>query len=127
MRSRSLPHINIDKESLSADIYDMIDDDEYTTIESYEDNAEYISASGVYVIPHTAATQQNFSARFHLVKNDTSNHTIRAAGHRESIRHDYVNQAASSAVSESLSVKDDNTPMESDGRSDNYIIDAEIV
>ena len=124
MRSRPLPHINIDKESLSADIYDMIDDDEYTTIESYEDNAEYISASGVYVIPHTAATQQNFSAPFHSVKNDTSNHTIRAASHRESLRNDYVNQASSSTVSESLSVKDYNSS--SDGRSDNYILDAEI-
>ena len=77
------------------------------------------------MIPHTAATQQNFSAPFHSVENDTSNHTIRAASHRESLRHDYVNQAVSSAVSESLSVKDDNTP--SDGRSANYIIDAEIV
>ena len=79
------------------------------------------------MIPHTAATQQNFSARFHSVKSNTSNHTIRAAGHRESLRNDYVNQAASSALSESLSVNENNTPMESDGRSDNYIIDAEIV
>ena len=124
MQNRPLPHINIDKESLSADIYDMIDDDEYTTIESYEDNAEYISASGVYVIPYKASTQQNFSARFHSV--DTSNHTMRAAGHRESLRNDNVNQASSSAVSESLSVNEDNTLMESDGRSDNYILDAEI-
>ena len=127
MQNRPLPHINIDKESLSADIYDMIDDDEYTPIESYEDNAEYISASGVYVIPYTTATQQNFSARFHSVKNDASNHTIRAANQRESLRRDYVNQAASSAVSESLSVNENNTAMESDWRSDNYILDAEIV
>ena len=127
MQNRPLPHINIDKESLSADIYDMIDDDEYATIESYEDNAEYISASGVYVIPHTAATQQNFSAHFHSFENDTSNHTIRVASHRESLGHDYVNQAASSAGSESLSVNENNTPMESDGRSENHILDAEIV
>ena len=127
MQNRPLPHINIDKESLSSDIYDMIDDDEYTTIESYDDNAEYISASGVYVIHKacSAATQQDFSAPFHSVKNDTSNHTIRAAGHRESLRNDYVNQATSSAVSESLSVNENTTP--SDGRSDNYILDAEIV
>ena len=127
MQNRPLPHKNIDKESLSADIYDMIDDDEYATIESYDNNAEYISATGVYVIPHTAATQQNFSARFHSVKSDTSNHTMRAAGHRESLRNDYVNQASSSTVSESLSVNENNTPMESDVRSENYILDAEIV
>ena len=112
---------------MSADIYDMIDDDEYATIESYEDNAEYISASEVYVIPHTAATQQNFSACFHSVENDTSNHTMRVASHRESLRSDYVNQAVSSAVLESLSVNENNTRMESDGRSENYIIDAEMV